>query len=151
MYSVKNLRDVIILTIFMLAVFALLGLQVYMGVLSQVEDNPRFYYELTSAKNVWHLSYSHSRWHALVHSALSVQICIKDFQEGFNGSTGHIDTDYYNWTHNESNFMISESTGQPIMCGNSSGAGACPEHSTCLKVHFEKMTGFFLSMARITT
>ena len=34
-YSVKNLRDVIILTIFALAVFALLGLQVYMGVLSQ--------------------------------------------------------------------------------------------------------------------
>ena len=35
-YSVKNLRDVIILTIFALAVFALLGLQVYMGVLSQI-------------------------------------------------------------------------------------------------------------------
>jgi len=34
-YSVKNLRDVIILTLFALAVFALLGLQVYMGVLSQ--------------------------------------------------------------------------------------------------------------------
>ena len=41
-YSVKNLRDVIILTIFALAVFALLGLQVYMGVLSQkcVADYP---------------------------------------------------------------------------------------------------------------
>ena len=41
-YSVKNLRDVIILTIFALAVFALLGLQVYMGVLSQkcVRDYP---------------------------------------------------------------------------------------------------------------
>jgi voltage-gated sodium channel type II alpha len=35
-YSVKNLRDVIILTTFALAVFALLGLQIYMGVLSQV-------------------------------------------------------------------------------------------------------------------
>ena len=35
-YSVKNLRDVIILTIFALAVFALLGLQVYMGALSQI-------------------------------------------------------------------------------------------------------------------
>lgn len=41
-YSVKNLRDVIILTVFALAVFALLGLQVYMGVLSQkcVRDYP---------------------------------------------------------------------------------------------------------------
>ncbi|QQP35114.1 Sodium channel protein, partial [Caligus rogercresseyi] len=34
-YSVKNLRDVIILTMFALSVFALLGLQIYMGVLSQ--------------------------------------------------------------------------------------------------------------------
>ncbi|XP_050525593.1 sodium channel protein para-like isoform X2 [Daktulosphaira vitifoliae] len=33
--SVKNLRDVIILTIFSLSVFALLGLQIYMGVLKQ--------------------------------------------------------------------------------------------------------------------
>ncbi|XP_077555665.1 sodium voltage-gated channel paralytic isoform X7 [Haemaphysalis longicornis] len=33
--SVKNLRDVIILTMFSLSVFALLGLQIYMGVLTQ--------------------------------------------------------------------------------------------------------------------
>ena len=35
-YSVKNLRDVIILTLFALAIFALIGLQLYMGVLTQV-------------------------------------------------------------------------------------------------------------------
>lgn len=34
--SVKNLRDVIILTMFGLGVFALIGLQIYMGVLTQV-------------------------------------------------------------------------------------------------------------------
>jgi hypothetical protein len=33
--SVKNLRDVIILTMFSLSVFALIGLQIYMGVLTQ--------------------------------------------------------------------------------------------------------------------
>ena len=33
--SVKNLRDVVILTVFSLSVFALLGLQIYMGVLTQ--------------------------------------------------------------------------------------------------------------------
>nr|CAD7455938.1 unnamed protein product [Timema tahoe] len=33
--SVKNLRDVIILTVFSLSVFALMGLQIYMGVLTQ--------------------------------------------------------------------------------------------------------------------
>lgn len=31
----KNLRDVIILTMFSLSVFALMGLQIYMGVLTQ--------------------------------------------------------------------------------------------------------------------
>jgi voltage-gated sodium channel type II alpha len=35
-YSVKNLRDVIILTLFLLSVFALVGLQIYMGTLSQM-------------------------------------------------------------------------------------------------------------------
>lgn len=35
-YSVKNLKDVIILTLFMLAAFALLGLQIYNGVLTQI-------------------------------------------------------------------------------------------------------------------
>ena len=34
-YSIKALKDVIILTVFTLAVFALIGLQIYMGVLSQ--------------------------------------------------------------------------------------------------------------------
>lgn len=40
--SVKNLKDVIILTCFSLSVFALLGLQIYMGVLSQkcILDSP---------------------------------------------------------------------------------------------------------------
>lgn len=33
--SVKNLRDVIILTLFALSVFALMGLQIYMGMLTQ--------------------------------------------------------------------------------------------------------------------
>lgn len=33
--SVKNLCDVIILTMFSLSVFALMGLQIYMGVLTQ--------------------------------------------------------------------------------------------------------------------
>lgn len=47
--SVKNLRDVIILTMFSLSVFALMGLQLYMGILTQVGlvnilDSQRFMY-----------------------------------------------------------------------------------------------------------
>ncbi|XP_059079205.1 sodium channel protein para-like [Tigriopus californicus] len=97
MYSVKNLRDVIVLTIFVLAVFALLGLQIYMGVLSQ--------------------------------------ICVKDFftDSEFVNKTGNIDLDYELWTNNASNWFASPSTGQLVMCGNSSGAGNCPDGFTCLK------------------
>jgi hypothetical protein len=41
--SVKNLRDVIILTVFSLSVFALVGLQIYMGTLTQkcIRNLPR--------------------------------------------------------------------------------------------------------------
>lgn len=40
--SVKNLKDVVVLTLFSLSVFSLLGLQIYMGLLSQkcIENGP---------------------------------------------------------------------------------------------------------------
>lgn len=106
MYSVKNLRDVIILTIFLLAVFSLIGLQVYMGVLSQ--------------------------------------ICIrdvdwKDLTVNVSLSTKESNLLWHEWTHNKSNWLISEATGTFIMCGNASGAGTCPEHSTCLQVNNQKV------------
>ena len=90
-YSVKNLRDVIILTLFMLAVFALLGLQIYMGVLSQM--------------------------------------CIRDLDIDDSNHTS-----WHAWVHNESNWFVSGETNSYILCGNSSGAGTCPEGSTCLQV-----------------
>ena len=96
-YSVKNLRDVIILTTFALAVFALLGLQVYMGVLSQkcVWDYP--------VNNTEELA----RWGNLT------------------------DESFAAWSHNQSSWYVSEETNNYIMCGNSSGAGVCPEGTTC--------------------
>ncbi|XP_076314888.1 sodium channel protein para-like [Tachypleus tridentatus] len=61
--SVKNLKDVIILTVFALSVFALLGLQVYMGVLTQkcIRQWP---------KNISHIQYENfvsnsSNWHKM--------------------------------------------------------------------------------------
>lgn len=67
--SVKNLRDVIILTVFSLSVFALLGLQIYMGVLTQkcirkfdfskenwtLDEVERFYGNECKSR-VWHLT-----------------------------------------------------------------------------------------------
>lgn len=59
-YSVKNLCDVIILTTFVLAVFALLGLQIYMGVLSQIciRDFP---FNDTEEMSRWG-NFSHENW-----------------------------------------------------------------------------------------
>lgn len=98
-YSVKNLRDVIILTTFALAVFALLGLQVYMGVLTQ--------------------------------------ICIRDFpfhDDELLAKWGNFsDHNWHTWVTNESAWYINPNTDKYIMCGNSSGAGKCPEGTTCME------------------
>ena len=100
--SVKNLRDVIILTIFSLSVFALLGLQIYMGVLTQK--------------------------------------CIKNFPEEYAKryqNATNLDEFHEHWKKfnlNESNWHWMEHKLDPVLCGNSSGAGSCPDDYTCLQV-----------------
>ena len=98
-YSVKNLKDVIVLTLFGLAFFALLGLQFYMGVLSQN--------------------------------------CIREYMSNTTKWGPDDDAAWESHMQNSSNIIIHEDLGYPIMCGNSSGAGACPLGSVCLAVsHF---------------
>ena len=82
------------LTIFGLALFALLGLQLYMGVLSQV--------------------------------------CIIDFDQ--SGLQGTSNLTWNDWVRNESSWYVHPDLGNLIICGNSSGAGKCPEGTTCLQV-----------------
>ena len=100
--SVKNLRDVIILTVFSLSVFALLGLQIYMGVLTQkcIRNFPE---ELA-------VKYLNSSRPADFHKAW------KDFNL------------------NQSNWHWIEGKLDPVLCGNSSGAGTCPPNFTCFQV-----------------
>ena len=96
-YSVKNLRDVIILTVFMLAIFALMGLQLYMGVLGQkcVRQYPTDPDEL----KIW----------------------------------GNISDETYDYfMHNESNWWV-DVDGNYGLCGNSSGAGKCPDGFSCMQ------------------
>ena len=100
--SVKNLRDVIILTVFSLSVFALLGLQIYMGVLTQK--------------------------------------CIKHFPEELvakyanHSSAAEFDKAWAAFNMNASNWHWIEGKLDPVLCGNSSGAGMCPHNYTCLQV-----------------
>ena len=98
--SVKNLRDVIILTVFALSVFALLGLQIYMGVLTQK--------------------------------------CIKNFtleNEKANGSWGSGHQAWVQFNNNHTNWYRREEMKNYQLCGNSSGAGPCPEDYVCLEVY----------------
>lgn len=92
--SVKNLRDVIILTVFALSVFALLGLQIYMGVLTNK--------------------------------------CIKNFPN--DSSWGELnDETWYAFNSNRSNWYKKEDAKNYQLCGNSSGAGPCPDNYICLE------------------
>ena len=100
--SVKNLRDVIILTIFSLSVFALLGLQIYMGVLTQ--------------KCIKHFP----------------EELAKRYQNATNLDEFHLHWKKFNL--NESNWHWMEHKLDPVLCGNSSGAGSCPDGYTCLQV-----------------
>ena len=104
--SVKNLRDVIILTVFSLSVFALLGLQIYMGVLTQK--------------------------------------CIRNFPDEMwakylNGNKlNHPESEFHRaWEQfnlNTTNWYWIEGKLDPVLCGNMSGAGTCPQNYTCLQV-----------------
>lgn len=74
--SVKNLRDVIILTMFALSVFALMGLQIYMGVLTQkcIREFPDDGFEgedRTTAWNTWNSNKSKGPYQRKFEAVLS--------------------------------------------------------------------------------
>ena len=107
--SVKNLRDVIILTVFALSVFALLGLQIYMGVLTQK--------------------------------------CIMNFtlaNEKANGAWGEGHQAWVQFNNNHTNWYRRAEMKNYQLCGNSSGAGPCPENYVCLEASIICPTNFQL-------
>ncbi|XP_055302523.1 sodium channel protein para isoform X12 [Sitodiplosis mosellana] len=120
--SVKNLRDVIILTMFSLSIFALMGLQIYMGVLTQK--------------------------------------CIRKFP--LDGSWGNLtDENWESFMKNDTNWFKEEGALEYPLCGNSSGAGTCPEGYFCIQGYgknpnygytsFDTFGWAFLSAFRLMT
>ncbi|XP_056444692.1 sodium channel, voltage-gated, type I like, alpha b isoform X2 [Gadus chalcogrammus] len=120
--SVKKLSDVMILTVFCLSVFALIGLQLFMGNLRQK--------------------------------------CVR-FPLALNDSLALNGT--FNWTeymNNDSNYYSLPNRRDPLLCGNGTGAGLCPEGYICLKVgrnpdygytSFDSFSWAFLSLFRLMT
>jgi voltage-gated sodium channel type IV alpha len=133
-YSVENLKDVIILTIFILAVFALLGLQVYMGVLTRICIVD--YYDVVDVNSVINETTSDyadvtvMNWIAqndLVHWKYS------QTGTGYNKSVTKDD-----WVKNQSTWYVTEGysshSANYILCNNGSGTGACPLGTICIEV-----------------
>ncbi|KAK1160338.1 sodium channel protein type 4 subunit alpha B-like [Acipenser oxyrinchus oxyrinchus] len=144
--SVKKLADVMILTVFCLSVFALIGLQLFMGNLRQ--------------KCV--------KWPPPINDTW-----VDDGYIVGNDSFGTLATSYNNtdnstvsdfdwneYINNNENFYFLEGSLDPLLCGNSSDAGKCPEGFLCLKAGRNPNYGYtsydsfgwaFLALFRLMT
>uniref|UniRef100_A0A8D0D7I8 Sodium channel protein n=1 Tax=Sander lucioperca TaxID=283035 RepID=A0A8D0D7I8_SANLU len=134
--SVKKLANVMILTVFCLSVFALIGLQLFMG----------------------HLK------HKCVRDPIHANSTLNGTSHGNYTNS----TDAWNaYIANESEFLTFLSNHyylpgkkDPLLCGNSSEAGRCPEGFLCFKVgknpdygytSFDSFGWAFLSLFRLMT
>ncbi|XP_071417799.1 LOW QUALITY PROTEIN: sodium channel protein type 1 subunit alpha-like [Pithys albifrons albifrons] len=139
--SVKKLSDVMILTVFCLSVFALIGLQLFMGnlrnkCLQWPPDNFTLETNITSQLN----------------STI-----------GENGTLLNSTVAPFDWKgyiEDESHFYFLEGQSDALLCGNSSDAGQCPEGYTCVKAgrnpnygytSFDTFSWAFLSLFRLMT
>uniref|UniRef100_A0A8D2ZF42 Sodium channel protein n=1 Tax=Scophthalmus maximus TaxID=52904 RepID=A0A8D2ZF42_SCOMX len=144
--SVKKLSDVMILTVFCLSVFALIGLQLFMGNLRQK------CVRLPIASNATNGSSN----------------ATSDDFEFLNNTLMEINTTFvqnatFNWTEyisDEENYYYLPGRRDALLCGNGSGAGLCPEGFTCVKAgrnpdygytSFDTFSWAFLSLFRLMT
>ncbi|XP_067405445.1 sodium channel protein type 2 subunit alpha-like [Emydura macquarii macquarii] len=139
--SVKKLSDVMILTVFCLSVFALIGLQLFMGnlrhkCLQWPPDNSTFEVNITSYLN----------------STMDI-----------NGTFINTTVSTFNWKEyieDETHFYVLEGQRDALLCGNGSDAGQCPEGYICVKAgrnpnygytSFDTFSWAFLSLFRLMT
>ncbi|KAM9716338.1 sodium channel protein type 4 subunit alpha A isoform 1-T6 [Menidia menidia] len=146
--SVKKMVDVMVLTVFALAVFALVGLQLFMG----------------------HLRQKCVRWPIFTNeTAFEFPNATSAFSDAeyFNTTMGANGTAYSNSTfnfleyiENTDNHYYLEGSQDALLCGNSSDAGNCPEGYTCMKAgrnpnfgytSFDSFGWAFLALFRLMT
>ncbi|XP_019135475.2 sodium channel protein type 4 subunit alpha [Corvus cornix cornix] len=158
--SVKKLSDVMILTVFCLSVFALIGLQLFMGNLRQKcvrwpPPNITFLEDLGLDNNT------------LVNSTF--YNFMDDFTENFTGDftgnfTGNFTSnstfDFEAYINDEGNYYFLEGALDALLCGNSSDAGKCPEGYECMKAgrnpnygytSYDTFSWAFLALFRLMT
>ncbi|XP_059783165.1 sodium channel protein type 3 subunit alpha isoform X3 [Balaenoptera ricei] len=139
--SVKKLSDVMILTVFCLSVFALIGLQLFMG-------------NLRNKCLQWPPSDS------------AFETNTTSFFNGTMNSNGtfvNVTMSTFNWKdyiEDDSHFYVLDGQKDPLLCGNGSDAGQCPEGYICVKAgrnpnygytSFDTFSWAFLSLFRLMT
>ncbi|XP_075701879.1 sodium channel protein type 4 subunit alpha isoform X3 [Rhinoderma darwinii] len=144
--SVKKLADVMILTVFCLAVFALIGLQLFMGNLRQKcvrWPPPEEAYEYYRNQTMSSMDF--------------------DDNSTFYNNTDmftNISIDWGSYLNDESNFYYLDGALDALLCGNSSDSGKCPESFTCMKIgrnpnygytSYDSFNWAFLSLFRLMT
>ncbi|XP_075299486.1 sodium channel protein type 4 subunit alpha isoform X1 [Opisthocomus hoazin] len=151
--SVKKLSDVMILTVFCLSVFALIGLQLFMGNLRQkcVRWPP------LNDTLVWDLGLDND---TLANAALYGNFTdgiISNFTSNF---TSNSTFDFEAYINDEANFYFLEGALDALLCGNSSDAGKCPEGYQCMKAgrnpnygytSYDTFSWAFLALFRLMT
>ncbi|XP_058513176.1 sodium channel protein type 5 subunit alpha isoform X1 [Ochotona princeps] len=128
--SVKKLADVMVLTVFCLSVFALIGLQLFMGNLRH--KCVRNFTELNGTNG-------------------SIQA---------NDADGLVWDSLDLYLNDPDNYLLKNGTSDVLLCGNSSDAGTCPEGYRCLKAgenpdhgytSFDSFAWAFLALFRLMT
>uniref|UniRef100_A0A7N4NTH2 Sodium channel protein n=1 Tax=Sarcophilus harrisii TaxID=9305 RepID=A0A7N4NTH2_SARHA len=138
--SVKKLSDVMILTVFCLSVFALIGLQLFMG-------------NLRNKCVQWPPANSSYEEHSIE----------KNITMDYNGTLVNetiFEFDWKSYIEDEKYFYYLEGYMDALLCGNSSDAGQCPEGYMCVKTgrnpnygytSFDTFSWAFLSLFRLMT
>uniref|UniRef100_A0A8C6G0Z0 Sodium channel protein n=1 Tax=Moschus moschiferus TaxID=68415 RepID=A0A8C6G0Z0_MOSMO len=128
--SVKKLADVMVLTVFCLSVFALIGLQLFMGNLRH-----------KCVRNFTVLNGTNST-------------------NGSVEADGLIWESLDLYLNDPENYLLKNGTSDVLLCGNSSDAGTCPEGYRCLKAgenpdhgytSFDSFAWAFLALFRLMT
>ncbi|XP_010226082.1 PREDICTED: sodium channel protein type 4 subunit alpha [Tinamus guttatus] len=141
--SVKKLSDVMILTVFCLSVFALIGLQLFMG----------------------NLRNKCVRWPPPINDTLMGEFMELGNDTWANATLyGNLTTnstfDFEAYLNDEANFYFLDGALDALLCGNSSDAGKCPEGYQCIKTgrnpnygytSYDTFSWAFLSLFRLMT
>ncbi|KAM6233562.1 sodium channel protein type 4 subunit alpha [Spheniscus humboldti] len=155
--SVKKLSDVMILTVFCLSVFALVGLQLFMGNLRQKCVRwPPLNDTLLGDLGLDNDTLANTTLYSNFTDGIA-----SNFASNFTGNfTSNNTFDFEAYINDEANFYFLEGALDALLCGNSSDAGKCPEGYQCMKAgrnpnygytSYDTFSWAFLALFRLMT